>query len=63
MAPKSRPDSGPSLQDPGVLAASLGCRACWKRLKAVEAALNTHPGMAAGLRDAVKRMASIDLGS
>ncbi len=31
--------------------------------QAVEAALNTHPGMAAGLRDAVKRMASIDPGS
>jgi hypothetical protein len=31
--------------------------------RAVEAALNTHPGMAAGLRDAVNRMASIDPGS
>ena len=31
--------------------------------QAVEAALNTHPGMAAGLRDAVNRMASIDPGS
>lgn len=31
--------------------------------QAVEAALNTHPGMAAGLRDAVHRMASIDPGS
>ncbi len=31
--------------------------------QAVEAALNTHPGLAAGLRDAVKRMASIDPGS
>jgi hypothetical protein len=31
--------------------------------QAVEAALNTHNGMAAGLRDAVKRMASIDPGS
>ena len=30
---------------------------------AVEAALNTHSGMAAGLRDAVNRMASIDPGS
>ena len=30
--------------------------------QAVEAALNTHPGMAAGLRDAVNRMASIDPG-
>ena len=29
---------------------------------AVEAALNTHGGMAAGLRDAVRRMASIDPG-
>jgi hypothetical protein len=31
--------------------------------QAVEAALNTHSGLAAGLRDAVKRMASIDPGS
>jgi hypothetical protein len=31
--------------------------------QAVEAALNTHASMAAGLRDAVKRMASIDPGS
>ena len=31
--------------------------------QAVEAALNTHPGLAAGLRDAVKRMANIDPGS
>jgi hypothetical protein len=31
--------------------------------QAVEAALNTHSGMAAGLRDAVNRMASIDPGS
>jgi len=31
--------------------------------QAVEAALNTHPGLAAGLRDAVNRMASIDPGS
>jgi hypothetical protein len=31
--------------------------------QAVEAALNTHSGMAAGLRDAVNRMASIDSGS
>jgi Domain of unknown function (DUF1707) len=31
--------------------------------QAVEAALNTHPGLAAGLRDAVKRMASIDPGN
>jgi hypothetical protein len=31
--------------------------------QAVEAALNTHPGMPAGLRDAVGRMASIDPGS
>jgi hypothetical protein len=31
--------------------------------QAVEAALNTHGGMAAGLRDAVSRMASIDPGS
>jgi hypothetical protein len=29
----------------------------------VEAALNTHASMAAGLRDAVKRMAGIDPGS
>jgi hypothetical protein len=31
--------------------------------QAVEAALNTHSGMAAGLRDAVNRIASIDPGS
>jgi DUF1707 SHOCT-like domain len=31
--------------------------------QAVEAALNTHPRLAAGLRDAVRRMASIDPGS
>jgi hypothetical protein len=31
--------------------------------QAVEVALNTHSGMAAGLRDAVNRMASIDPGS
>ena len=31
--------------------------------RAVEAALNTHSGMAAGLRDAVNRIASIDPGS
>ena len=31
--------------------------------QAVEAALNTHTSLAAGLRDAVKRMASIDPGS
>ena len=31
--------------------------------QAVEAALNTHPSLAAGLRDAVKRMASIDPGN
>jgi hypothetical protein len=31
--------------------------------QAVEAALNTHPSLAAGLRDAVRRMASIDPGS
>ena len=31
--------------------------------RAVGAALNTHSSLAAGLRDAVKRMASIDPGS
>lgn len=31
--------------------------------QAVGAALNTHDSMAAGLRDAVRRMASIDPGS